>query len=259
MNQEPAPTVLPKILPAYTIEKLDEPPFSVRWEGLMGWEIIPRLGEEMDFALYDQPEGVMTEYAKLKVVGRASIHGIEGVEIRGVDYYIKDGACEITPHQFVAQMTDTHVRFLAHGWTQNGVHQLSTFLDGDTFGDNWGYGPDNCGKEIDYEMKGRIREESGGYHTDSFPLMDIVGRYKVTIGGVPYDTVCILDCETYDDGVLAQQFIDQDGRLVLWRHFNAPNWRGRDWEKELPDNDRLVLNGRTYVHWYDSINTYVFG
>ena len=36
---------LPDILPDYTIEPMTEPPFPVRWEELMGWFIVPRLGE----------------------------------------------------------------------------------------------------------------------------------------------------------------------------------------------------------------------
>lgn len=33
-------------------------------------------------------------------------------------------------------------------------------------------------------------------------LLDIVGRYTVTIGGKAYDTVCVMDIETYNCGVV---------------------------------------------------------
>ena len=51
-------------------------------------------------------------------------------------------------------------------------------------------------------------------------LLDIVGRYTVTIGGKSYDTVCVMDIETYDCGVVSDQLLDMDGKTILWRRYN---------------------------------------
>ena len=72
---------LPEIMPEYTITKLDKEPFSVKWEELMGWFIVPKLGEKLNWAIYDFPKRNRTEYDEMQVVGKAEIHGIEGVEI----------------------------------------------------------------------------------------------------------------------------------------------------------------------------------
>ena len=79
--------------------------------------------------------------------------------------------------------------------------------------------------------------------------MDIAGRR--------YDTVCVMDIETYNTGTVSEQYIDRAGRTVLWRRFNRDDWAreryGGLWSELLPDNERLSINGTTYVEWYDCI------
>lgn len=92
-------------------------------------------------------------------------------------------------------------------------------------------------------------------------LLDVVGRYTVTIGGKRYDTVCVMDVSTYVEGAVTEQYIDQSGRTVLWRRFNADTWRldryGSPWSERFPLNERITVNGVTHVHWYDCITSYI--
>ena len=46
---------LPEYLPAYTIKESKEAPFPVKWEELMGWFLVPKLGEELSWGMYDIP------------------------------------------------------------------------------------------------------------------------------------------------------------------------------------------------------------
>ena len=90
----------------------------------------------------------------------------------------------------------------------------------------------------------------------------MVGRYKVTIGGKEYDTVCVMDIECFNDAVASEQFVDQNGRTILWRRFNRDDWAidrfgGKPWSEKLPENERITINGQTYVHWYDCISDYI--
>lgn len=66
-----------------------------------------------------------------------------------------------------------------------------------------------------------------------------------------------MDVETYDEGVVSEQYIDARGRTILWRRFNRYDWAqnryGRPWTEILPDNERITVNGTPYVHWYDCI------
>jgi len=90
---------------------------------------------------------------------------------------------------------------------------------------------------------------------------DVVGRYSVTIGGKTFDTICLMDIECFNDAVASEQYIDKNGRTILWRRFNRNDWAtdrfGAPWTELFPNNERLMINGQTYVHWYDSLSDYV--
>ena len=264
---EPVMQKLPEYIPDYSIERLDAEPFSVRWEELQGWMIVPRVGEKLTWGMYDFPERKRTEYTEMEAIGKAEVHGIEGVEIVAMQYdpadYYRTGALDRVERRFVAQLTDTHSRYLAESHMEDGVRKCYTFLDGEAFLNNWGFGEDNCGNEVDLHPKGLLHRE-GSCITGTIPreVVDVVGRYRVTIGGKSYDTVCVMDIECFNDAVASEQFVDQNGRTVLWRRFNRDDWAierfgGKPWSEKLPDNERLTINGETYVHWYDCISDYI--
>ena len=257
---------MPTILPDYTIKAIAKEPFPVRWEEVMGWFIVPRLGEKCSWAMYDWPHRKRTELCELVVIGRAEVHGIEGVEIRSIETDPMDcnsaGGQQRVERHLIAQLTDTHCRLLAHSVTENGVRRYNTFLDGDAFLNNWGFGENNCGNEVNLKPKGDIVRVGNEITTaDKTFLLDVTGRYTVTINGKSYDTVCVTDCYTYNDGVVSEQYLDQNGRTILWRRFNRNDWQidsyGKPWTELLPDNERISVNGETYVHWYDCITDYI--
>ncbi len=260
---------LPEYLPEYTIEPSPEAPFPVVWEEIMGWFIVPKEGQTLKWAMYDFPSRKRTMYVDMAVQGRAKVHGIEGVRIRSVEHdpvpSEQIGDQKDVERFLVAQLTDTHCRLLAESHTSSdGVREYYTFLDGDDFLENWGFGPDNCGNEIHLHKKGLIHQNGDVITTgDTDWPLDIVGRYTVTIGGKSYDTVCVWDveCYEYQNGVCSQQFLDQNGRTILWRRFNRDDWAfhhfGKRWTEILPDNERVTINGQTYVHWYDCITDYI--
>ena len=258
---------LPEYIPDYTIERMDEEPFNVRWEELQGWLIVPRVGQKLTWGMYDFPERKRTEYTEMEVIGKAEVHGIEGVEVVAMQFdpadYYRTGALDRVERRFVAQLTDTHSRYLAETHMEDGVRKCYTFLDGEAFLNNWGFGEDNCGNEVNLHPKGLLYRE-GNCVTGTIPreVVDMVGRYRVTIGGKSYDTVCVMDIECYNDAVASEQYVDQNGRTVLWRRFNRDDWAidrfgGKPWSAKFPDNERISINGETYVHWYDCISDYI--
>ena len=258
---------LPEILPAYKIEKSPLEPFAVKWEELQGWQLVPRMGEKLTWGLFDQPSGKRTEYTEMKVVGKAEVHGIEGVEISAVQYdaedYYRTGSVDQMERRFVAQLTETHCRYLAESHIENGVRKLYTFLDGDDFLNNWGFGEDNCGNEVNLSAKGLLKRTDNAI--DGFTnkeTVDVVGRYTVSINGKTYDTICVMDIQCFNDGVVSEQYLDKNGRTILWRRFNKNDWAhkryGKLWTELLPENERLTVNGEIYVHWYDCVSDYIF-
>lgn len=258
---------LPEYIPQYRIEPVEDAPFCARWEELQGWQIVPRVGEKLTWGLYNAQDRRRTEYTEMEVIGKAEVHGIEGVEIVAVQYdtedYYRTGAMDRVERRFVAQLTDTHTRYLAESHMEDGIRKCYTFLDGEAFLNNWGFGEDNCGNEIDLRPKGLLCRQ-GNHITGTAPkeTVDVVGRYRVTIGGKSYDTVCVMDVGCFNDDVASEQFLDANGRTILWRRFNRDDWAidrfgGKRWSEKLPDNERIYVNGETYVHWYDCISDYI--
>ncbi len=252
---------MPEFMPQYTIELNEQPPFSVKWEELMGWFLIPKLGEELSWGMYEMPSRKCSHIYDMKVTGKAKVHGIEGVELtaREASY---SGKKEVIDRTFVAQLTDTHCRYLATVRNDGSVRNYITFLDGDEFMLNWSFGEDNCGNETNLTQKGDIKRNGNAVTSaDKEFLLDIVGRYTVTIGEKSYDTVCVMDIGTYNTGVVSEQFLDKNGRTILWRRFNRDDWAfdryKKLWSKQLPENEKLIINGTTYVQWYDCITEYV--
>ena len=257
---------MPEYMPEYQIIQTDGEPFAVCWEELMGWFIVPKLGEMLSWAMYDFPKRRRTEQCDMSVVGRAQVHGIDGVEIESVEYDPMDcnriDGADVAKRRFVAQLTDTHCRYLAESHVEGGVKKLFTFLDGDDFLPNWGFGEDNCGNETHILPKGIIHKEGSVVTTAKKPFMlDVVGRYEVRINGKVFDTICVIDAGAYMEGVVSEQYLDRNGKTVLWRRFNRNDWilesYKRPWTELLPENERITVDGETYVHWYDCITDYI--
>lgn len=252
---------LPKYLPEYSIVQSEEPVFSVKWEELMGWFLVPKLGESLSWGMYDIPSRLCSHVYDMKVTGKAKVHGIEGVELTAREASYSDKK-DVINRTFVAQLTDTHCRYLATLRNDGDVRNYITFLDSEEFLPNWGFGDNNCGNETNLARKGDIHRNGSVIITaDKDFLLDVVGRYKVTIAGKEYDTICVMDIETYDSGTVGEQFLDHNGKTILWRRFNRNDWAfnryGKLWSEQLPDNERLTINGTTYVHWYDCITDYI--
>ena len=257
---------LPELLPEYTIKKSEKEPFDVKYEALVSWAIIPRLGEKCSMGIYYIPSRKMQGHIDTEVVGEAEIYGIRGVEIVAQEYdmedYYRTKIIKKNERRFIAQLTDTHSRFLAESHIEDGVRMVHTFIDDDEFTENWGYGEDNCGNPIHLSQKNLIERKGNIINGKLKPeVVDIVGRYEVTIGGKTYDTVCVMDLNCYNDPVVSEEYIDRNGKTILFRRFNRDDWAyerfGKKWTEMLPDNTKLYVNGETYVHWYDCITDYI--
>ena len=249
---------LPDIMPEYKITQSTKPPFEVKCEEAPGWFIIPKLGEKIIWAIYEFADKKRRETTTMEVTVNALVHGIEGVEITAaeenpMEFNPTDG--NNTVHRtFVAQLTDTHCRFLSESYTvknydgKKGMKIYHTFLDGEEEF-NMYCGENNCGNEVNITAN------------------NIYGRYDVEINNKIYDTICVRDIENYNPGVFGEAYIDKNGRTVLWRRFNRNDWkierynehfnRKGLWSEMLPDNERITVNGDIYVHWYDCITDYI--
>ena len=253
-------TKLPEYLPAYRIERKESEPFTVRHEELPGMFIIPRMGEKITFAMYDMPARVQNGHYHLHVNGNIELHSVFGVSIQS-EY--RDASERVTSTVF-AQLTDTHCKYLGGiSYDGDGNQKYTTFLDSD-FDENYGIGENNCGFPVHRHAEGIITEALDGLHFQTaYDVSDIVGCYTVTINEKRYDTVRLIDYQNGSSGgMLCEHYLDRNGRTVLWRRFNKNDWAfsryGKLWTEMMPDNECLMVNGETYVHWYDCVTDYIF-
>ena len=260
---------LPLLLPSYEICWKDEAPFPVVWEEMLGWGIVPRLGETLLWGMYDLPSRKLDVAYDMAVTGRARVHGLEGVrftarviepgpELKEGDLMIGPVTDSGAPQEewtFVGQLKDGYTRFLSAERNEDGVQTLTTFLDGEAFMANWGFGEDNRGNSVHPTARGLIRRDGAAYTAQEEGVLDVVGRCDLTLDGRTADCIAIMDLSAYAEGVASLQFVGRDGRTLLWQRYNRDDWElaryGKRWSELLPENDRITVNGVTYVHWYD--------
>ncbi len=255
-------TKFPQVMPEITIVKSNLEEFEVKCEQDIGFFIIPRLDEEVKFATYDfdkYPIMKKTSETNVKVVGKAIVHGVECVEIEEEEINEDGSKYGFTMFE---RLTDTHLQTVAAINNHKEVKEISTFLD-DDFLNFWGFGENNCGEEllqrrkgiIGCNEKGELCKEDADIHNS-----DIVGRYLVKIGNNEYDTIRQIYFNSHNE--LVENYINTEGKVVLFRRFNRYDWRykkGYDklWTEMFLHSDRIILNGDIYVHWYNCLPEYV--
>lgn len=254
----------PQIMPEVIITKSNLKEFEVKCEQDIGYFIIPRLGEKSKFATYDfdnYPTMRKTSETTVRVLGKAIIHGVECVEMEEEEANEDGSKYGFTMFE---RLTDTHLQTVAAINNHNGLKNISTFLD-DDFLSFWGYGENNCGVELLQRRTGIVEcNENDELYKDNIDThnSDIVGRYIVKIGNKKYDTIRQLYFNSH--GEIVENYINTEGKVVLFRRFNKFDWRykkGYDklWTEMFPYSDRIILNGDIYVHWYNCLPEYVIG
>jgi len=243
--------VFPEIMPEVAITKVDARPFSIQLEEIPGWLIIPRVGEKLNFAFYDDPDKRLTGVTHMECVCEAVIHGIPCVQVDVIEE--ADGIT--TKKTKFLRLTDTHVSFVADMEMRDDSLYFGTFMD-DEWLSRYCVGEDNIGREIYQEAKGVIvLNDDGAITANKEECADIIGRYNVQIGTRTYDTVALLEvCE----GIMTILYVDKSGRTVLFRRYNRFDWKAdmykQLWTEKLPGSEVLVVDGDKYVHWYDCVS-----
>jgi len=250
---------LPEYIPEYKIVENFKKPFSVKCEELMEWFIVPRLGEKITWGMYEIPSRRCEKVCDMQVVRRYAIHDVEGVEIAVAEssFLREEDHAEST---FIAQLTDNYCRFLSTFKNDGNTKIYTTFLDNDKISSAWWLGENNYGSETNLSPKGDIRRSGTIIVTSAKDVLsDIVGRYTVLINEKEYDTVCVISIEPHRKGVLFEQFLDRNGKTVLWRSFvrDNQNENCERWSEKLPNNDILDVNGIVYVHHHDCVTDYI--
>ena len=246
--------IFPEFIPEIKIKKSDKKPFSVRFEEIAGWLITPRVGEKSNFAFYDDPNRILTGVSKMECIRNAEIHGIPCVQVE-VEEYEEN---KINKRTLFLRMTETHCMYIAEMIIRNGTFYFGSFMD-DEWLERYEVGENNCGREIFQEQRGIITVDiKGNFIVKKEETPDIIGRYTVCIGSRIFDTVALV---TSESGIFVIQYIDENGKTILFRRYNKDDWKLeryiQKWTDKLPDSETFKVNSEKYVHWYDCIADYV--
>ena len=267
-QQRPFPQYRPEI----RIEASQEAPFRIDFKEMAWWFIVPEVGDHVRWASYDPPkEGDepwrLSETVSLAAQRPAVIHGRSCVEVEGENqYFNQDGKIherEEDRHVKVwGHLAENAVEWIAvESLRPDGTRELTTFLD-EEFYDDWAPSPRLI------EDRGCLRPQTDGSFARQADAPEVMGAgvFDVQIGQQRFTCMRVFEIEkeaTVRD-VMVEAYITQAGRTVLFRRYNSNRWAKKDapphnwgeemtWEEDLPHTDRIVIDGVTYVHYYDNL------
>ncbi len=255
MTQADDRAAFPAKRPAIEIRALAESPPQVDCRELRWWYIVPTLGEAASFAAYEAPDWTLGTIATLSAAASAKVHDATGVRIDVAECRsgepVQDGI-----RTMFGRLSEREAEWLATIERDDGDERLRTYLD-PHWAEDWGAVPRRLGDAGAFQERSSGVLETPGDDT----LCGVRGVFDVRIGGRRLRCVRVLDLDLLgrpardEAGLLIEAYLSFDGRTVLCRRYNARRWRGEDvpWDQRLPASASLVIDGATYVHWYDHV------
>lgn len=196
----------------------------------------------------------------MHAVPDASVHGLDCAEVEVAVWERETGR---GPGEWTmwGRLTNDTVEWLAVADLTEGRRRLSTSPD-EEFAENWG-GP--VPRRL--EDKGRFAEEAAGVLTQRERTAGEIGAgmFTVQIGERQFTCLRVLDADPdpQPGSVLLEAYLTRKGRTLLCRRYNERSWgsaSGRaPWDEALPANARLIVDGVTFVHWYDCLTGLAVG
>ena len=273
----------PAVRPAIRIEPSDEKPFRVDFGELAWWFSGPVVGDEVRWADYECAVANDGRWKLCSTVSSvashpAMVHGRPCVEIETTERVFDPGGLirSTTPRstrnrnpRIWGCLTDDDVEFVAvETESLDGTREMATFLD-EGFDDDWGPAIPRS-----LEDRGHLRQLADGSFSGApdRPPMVASGVFEVHIDERSFTCLRVFEVDpgaTETDGLI-EAYVTRGGRTLLLRRYNGNRWGKRDtppqnwgtertWTEDLPDAPHLVVDGVTYVHWYDCLTDIACG
>ncbi|MCY4603236.1 MAG: RNA polymerase sigma factor [Gemmatimonadetes bacterium] len=275
-QQRPFPQYRPEI----RIEASQEEPFRIDFKEMAWWFIVPEVGDRVRYASYgppteeDKPWG-LSETVSLTAQRPAIIHGRPCVEIKVENQHLTTMTGDNVPNKkkdirvkVWGCLTANAVEWIAvESLRPDGTRELTTFLD-EEFYDDWDPSPRLI------EDRGCLRSQTDGSFTRQADAPEVMGAgvFDVYIGQQRFTCIRVFEIEkeATERDVIVEAYITQAGRTVLFRRYNGNRWAKKDapphnwgeemtWEEDLPHTDRIVVDGMTYIHYYDNLTDVACG
>ena len=246
-------TAFPLVRPDIVITGSDEPPFAVDCLELRYWSVIPRLGEWASWADYELPGWKLSEAVEARALRPARVHDVEGVEIEFRPWKPEKGWMPTgTVH---GRLTEEGGQWLAVSLVHEGEAQVTTFLD-ETFDLNWG------GVKRALEDEGTVEQAPDGslQLRDRAALLNGAGAglFTVGIGAKRLTCLRVIECDIANEvDTLVISYFTREGRMALVQRYKRPSFvQTAEFPVILDETDPLVVDGLTFLHWYDTITNF---
>jgi len=243
----------PLVRPEIIIMEGDEPPFAVDCLELRYWSIIPRVGEWASWADYELPAWKLTEAVEARALRPARVHDVEGVEIEFRGWKPEKGWMPTgTVH---GRLTEEGGQWLAVSLVHEEESQVETFL-GENFDANWG------GVERALGDRGAVESAPDGslHLRDRAALLNGTGAgvFTVDVGGKRLTCLRVLECDIENEiDTLVISYFTREGRMALVQRYKRPSFvQAAEFPVILDETDPFVVDGVTFLHWYDTITNF---
>ena len=269
----------PATRPGIVIERLPTKATPIDMRELTWWFVVPELRDQVRWAEYQPVQGGatwrLTQTTSMRALRPAVLHGRDCVEIEVDETHETVDGLLLTPptdrHTKVwGLLTDSEVEWLGiEREAPDGTRRLDTFLD-DGFELDWGA----CPRHVEVgEWLIQEPDESLKRQPDC-PVVFMDGVFAVRIGNRTINCTRVVEMEKEATGsawsgqgteldVVIVAYVDDGGRTVLFRRYDGDRRIPHDGSPPrrdlLPDADRLVIDGMTFVHSYDYLTAEACG
>ena len=250
----------PRQRPPISIAPSRAKPFAVDARELPWWFGIPEVGDVTLWSIYDPPEWKVTSVTKMHATRSAEVHGVACTEIE-IGEWEPQAGWSYGDRRAYGRLTRNRVEWLAVSRLDNGKRILRSYLDYG-FEQDWGSGVRVL------EDRGHLRRlRDGSYRLRRRSAGAVgAGMFSVKTGdrrAVTCLRVFDFDGGPDEKGELVEAYLNRAGRTVLFRRYNGLRWRTKagdpTWQEKLPEHAQVVVDGVTFVHWYDCLTHTALG
>lgn len=240
----------PATRPNIQITPSDTPSFAINCPELRYWGIVPQIGEETSWADYYPPDWKLSEAMSIRAIRAATVHDIEGVMMEARPW--KPATGWQPTGTLYGRLTETDAQWLAVHLIHSGAVQMQTFLD-KNFDWDWGESRRALADEghVSRAADGSLKVQN----RDAVAHGTGAGLFSVAVGSRRFTCLRVIECDLADDADnLVESYLTREGRTVLVRRFCRPRFvEIAQFEVILDEAEPLVVDGITFLHWYDTL------
>lgn len=267
---------MPKTLPAFTVVGSDKPVHEILCEEFGSWRFFPSLDCKVMWGAYEAVSGRLSEEAHIEAIGKASVHGLEGIEFYS-EQYIQGDKNKVMKRWFIYQryenyarcLSETHYRFSPENKTKaytdyknnipklysEGIKTQTTFLD-ENFKSCWQAGASSWGTDVRFKPGTNIVEESDTrYIITGDNERELTSCCILKINGKIFNAFkCVELLSNQNNTLVLIRYLNEEGRTLLDRQYQKNiRLRNHDLDKINAERDTITVNGETLYNTYNNI------